>query len=281
MSAAGAALPGDALAPRFMKIRKRRQDTADVFTWELDPGDEGFAFAPGQFNMLYLPGAGEVAISISGSPDRPETLVHTIRGVGRVTKALARMEVGASIGVRGPFGVPWGVDAAKGKELVLVAGGIGLAPLRPVIHHVLARRRDYRRLVVLVGSRSPGDMLYPAEALAWGSLEGVDIRVTVDRAEPSWVGRVGVVTTLFESLELDPEHATAMLCGPEIMMHFAARGLIQRGLRPGAIEVSMERNMHCAVGTCGHCQLGPVFVCRDGPVFPWPRIEPLMRTREL
>lgn len=271
----------DALAPRFMKIASRRQETADVFTWELDPGEGGFAFAPGQFNMLYLPGAGEVAISISGSPDRPGVLVHTIRAVGRVTRALAALEVGASIGVRGPFGVPWPVEAAEGKELVLVAGGIGLAPLRPVVHHVLGRLGKYRKLWLLVGARSPEELLYPAEALAWGTLDRVEVRVTVDRADPSWMGRVGVVTTLFEGLDIDAEHGLAMLCGPEIMMQFAARGLIQKGMPPGSVEVSMERNMHCAVGTCGHCQLGPLFVCRDGPVFPWPRVAPLMQTREL
>lgn len=278
-----AAIPAgaDCLAPRFMKIVSRRQETADTFTWELDPGEGGFAFGPGQFNMLYLPGAGEVAISISGSPDHPEVLVHTIRAVGRITTALSKLGPGATIGVRGPFGTAWPVEQAEGKHLILVAGGIGLAPLRPVVDHVLARLGKYRKLSLLVGSRTPEDMLYPAEALAWETLQGVDVRVTVDRAGPSWMGRVGVVTTLFEQLDFDPQHTMAMLCGPEVMMRFAARGLIQKGLPPGQIEVSMERNMHCAVGTCGHCQLGPVFVCRDGPVFPWPRIEPLMRTREL
>jgi NAD(P)H-flavin reductase len=274
------AAPAAALVPRPHRIRRRRRETADTFTLELE-GDGTPGFLPGQFNMLYVFGTGEVPISMSGDPGRAGTLVHTTRAVGPVTRAMIGLRAGAAVGVRGPFGTPWPLDAAVGNDVVLVAGGIGLAPLRPLIYAIAARRREFGRVVLLYGVRSPPELLFRRELERWPRTAGVEVSVTVDRATRDWSGHVGVVTTLVRHAITAPARTTAFVCGPEIMMRFAAGALGDRGVPETALYVSMERNMKCAVGFCGHCQLGPSFVCKDGPVFPWPRVRGLLSIREL
>ncbi len=273
----------DPLCPRPAPVRAVHHETADVFTLILDvsaiPG--GAAFAPGQFMMLYVFGVGEAPISISGDARDSRTLAHTIRAVGGVTRALRNLRPGDVLGVRGPYGSAWPVAAARGRDVVIVAGGIGLAPLRPVIYHLLRRREDYGHINICCGARSPGDILYTGELQRWREEGDMQVMVTVDHGDPGWRGQVGVVTELLDRVRCDPANTLAFTCGPEIMMRFTVRKLRELGIAGEAIHVSMERNMHCAVGFCGHCQFGPLFVCKDGPVFPWPRIAPFFGIREL
>ncbi|HYF25015.1 MAG TPA: FAD/NAD(P)-binding protein [Baekduia sp.] len=270
------------LAPLPHRIAARRQETGDVWTLALEPEGPGLpAFAPGQFAMLHAFGAGEVPISISAGLERPAPLHHTVRAAGTVTSALCDLREGAYVGVRGPYGRAWPVAEAEGRDVVIVAGGIGLAPLRPVIHHVLAHRERFGRLALAYGSRSPADLLFRDELAAWRARPDIDVAVTVDRATPAWRGRVGVVTTVLPPPAVDPAGAVAFLCGPEVMMRFAAAALRDAGLPGTAIHVSLERNMVCAVGHCGHCQLRELFVCKDGPVFCHDEVAALLRRREL
>ena len=279
------ALPEQAMAPQPWRIHSVRPDVAsnEVFSWTLhpEPGVEpGPPPAPGQFNMLYLFGVGEVPISVSAVTD-DGGIVHTTRAVGSVTRTMQELGPGAVVGLRGPFGTAWPVEQARGRDLVLVAGGIGLAPLRPVIHAALERRDDFGHVVICYGARSPGDMIFRDELEAWGARDDLDLRITVDRGTAAWRGDVGVVTQLVDRGGFDRRNTVAMVCGPEVMMRFAAASLERRGLKPEDIFVSMERNMRCAVGFCGHCQIGAQFVCRDGPVSPYPGMEPACRIREL
>jgi NAD(P)H-flavin reductase len=231
--------------------------------------------------MLWVFGVGELPISISGDPAQRDRLVYTVRSVGKATHAFVGCEVGDSVGVRGPFGTGWPVEAARGRDVILVAGGIGLAPLRPVIYEILRNRKEYGRLVVLYGARSPRELLYRKELAAWARQRDTQILVTVDYGGLSWRGHVGVVTTLFKYARLHPARSVAMLCGPEIMMRFVTRELETQGLARADIYLSMERNMKCAVGFCGHCQYGPHFICKDGPVFPYNQMRPLLEKYEL
>jgi NAD(P)H-flavin reductase len=266
------------MSPVAYRVTARRQETADTATLTMEPVAAAIGTPlPGQFSMVYAFGVGEVPISVSGRAGAAG-IVHTLRSVGAVTKALHDAEVGQVLGVRGPFGTDWGVPAPAGAELVVVAGGIGLAPLRPVIEHALDNRERYRRVLVLVGARTPADLLYAASYDEWRE-RGADVRVTVDRADGSWRGRVGVVPGLIE--DIDPAGAVGFVCGPEVMMRFSARALLDCGLPAEAIRVSIERNMRCGIGLCGHCQLGPVLVCRDGPVGSYDRVAPLLDVKEL
>lgn len=272
--------PVHPLTPRMLAVRTARRETEDTVTLELDPG-AGFAFAPGQFTMLYALGTGEAAISISGDPAEPDRLVHTVRALGPTTQAICASRPGDVLGVRGPFGRPWPVAEAEGADVVIVAGGIGLAPLRPALLHVLAARERYGRVTLLYGGRSPEQLLYRDELEDWSSRPDLELRVTVDVARPDWRGRVGVVPGLVAAAPLDPARAVAMVCGPEIMMRATASALLDRGVGAGRIFVSLERNMQCGFGRCGHCQLGPTLVCRDGPVYDYAAIAPWMRVWEL
>jgi NAD(P)H-flavin reductase len=271
------------MTPAFYRVRRRRRETYDTFTIELDPpeGVRGLAFAPGQFNLLYAFGVGEAPISISGSPERPNTLIHTIRNVGAVSKALSRMAAGDLVGVRGPFGSAWPVEQGIGRDVVIVAGGIGLAPLRPALYAILARRKEFQRVALLYGARTPDDLLYVEELERWRSRLDMSVLVTVDRAMGDWRGAVGVVTTLIHRTAFDPASALAMVCGPEIMMRFTILELQKHGIQQEQIYISMERNMKCAVGFCGHCQLGPTFICKDGPVFRYDHIRRFSELREV
>lgn len=271
------------MVPVPYRIERTVKDLRDTFTVDLraEQGKTSFSFAPGQFNMLYQFGVGEVPISISGDPGNPEKLVHTIRAVGSVTDAMAALKPGAVMGVRGPFGSAWPVDAVEGSDLVLVAGGVGLAPLRPAIYHILANRARYGRFVILYGARTPRDILFRAQLEKWSGRLDTYVDVTVDRASGEWHGNVGVVTKLIDHGGFDPDNTAAMICGPETMMRFTIQALNHQGVSNDRIHVSMERNMKCAVGFCGHCQFGGHFVCRDGPVFRFDRIEDLFKVREL
>jgi len=269
-----------ALLPRSLEVLAVTRETADTWTLTL-PAEGAHGFAPGQFNMLYAFGVGEVPISFSGDPADPERLVHTIRAVGPVTRALCALQVGDSLGVRGPFGTSWPVERAQGRDALFVGGGIGIAPLRPAIYRVLAERAAYGRVVVLVGTRRPEDRLFSAELDEWKRAGVIEVHQTVDAAGLDWTDNVGVVTTLLPRLRLDGPRTVAFLCGPEVMMRFTAYDLIGLGADPEEVFVSLERNMKCAVATCGHCQLGGSFVCKDGPVYAYPRVSAQILVREL
>jgi NAD(P)H-flavin reductase len=269
--------------PEPWRIAGRRVETSGVFTFFLEPqpGSAPISFQPGQFNMLYAFGTGESAISYSGDAERPDgRLVHTIRRVGNVTAALARLREGDTVGVRGPFGTAWPMEEIRGRDIVFVAGGIGLAPLRPAIYHALNHREDYGRIVILAGARNPEEVLYADELEAWEALDGVEVHLTVDRATDTWTRNVGVVTRLIPRAGFSPGDAVALVCGPEIMMRYTVAEFRKRGVPDGRIFVTMERNMKCAVAFCGHCQLGPEFICKDGPVYPFHRIRFWFEQRE-
>ena len=271
----------DPMVPRPFRVVTRRRELADTFTIELEPEDGApYRFIPGQFNMLYAFGAGESAISISGAP-ADGTLVHTIRAVGTVTDRLKQLKKGECVGVRGPFGTGWPIARARGHDVLIIAGGIGLAPLRPAGAEVLANRKDYGKVVILYGARTPDDILYLKELTAWRARFDAYVDVTVDFADTGWSGKVGVVPKLIDLAAFSAEDAIAMICGPEIMMHYSVQALHRAGVPSEAIYVSMERNMKCAVGFCGHCQFGGRFVCKDGPVFTHAEVARHMAVREL
>jgi NAD(P)H-flavin reductase len=268
------------MRPAPWRVTHKRRDTEDTWTLELVKYGNGDVepYAPGQFAMLYAFGAGEAPISVSEIGHR--RLVHTVRAVGPTTRAICALDTGAQLGVRGPFGTSWPMEASEGSDVVIVAGGIGLAPVRPAILHVLANRERYGRVSVLYGGRSPADLLYQDDLERWRSRFDVDVDVTVDAAPGDWRGRVGLVTKLIPRAAFDPTDTVAMIVGPEVMMRFTALALRERGVPADQVHVSLERSMRCAIGLCGHCQLGPAFVCRDGPVVTWERAEALLEVRE-
>lgn len=272
----------DPMVPRPFTVVRTRRDTLDTATLWLDPVDgEPLAFRSGQFTMVSAFGVGEVPISISGDPTEDGPLQHTIRDVGGVTRALVACESGDVVGIRGPYGTSWDPADAKGGDLVVITGGIGLAPLRPAILEALASRDDYGRVVVLYGARTPADILYGDELRKWADLRGATVEVTVDSGPHGWKGRVGFVTQLIGRVGFDPARTLALVCGPEVMMRTAAKELRQRGVPAGRIRLSMERNMKCGVGLCGHCQIRELFACVDGPVLPYDRVAAHLQTWEL
>ncbi|MFF4541897.1 FAD/NAD(P)-binding protein [Streptomyces aureus] len=268
------------LPPLPYRVADVRAETAETRSIELVPaGRELPPFAPGQFAMVYAFGVGEVPISASGLRGRHGGLVHTVRAVGAVSTALYRLCPGDTVGLRGPYGTGWDLEGAAGYDVLVIAGGIGLAPLRPVVQAILGRPDAYGRCAVLVGARSPADLAFRDEIESWR--DRIQVEVTVDRPGPGWRAGVGVVTTLVEHLELRPERTWAFVCGPEVMMRHTTRDLLTRGLVPHRVQLSLERNMRCATGHCGHCQLGPLLLCRDGPVLGYDRVAHLLQVREL
>ena len=231
--------------------------------------------------MLYVCGVGELPISISGDPLDHTKLVYTVRSVGKTTQALVSSRPGDSVGVRGPYGTHWPMKMARGKDVVIVAGGIGLAPLRPVIHYVLRHRADYGRLIVLYGARSPRDLIFRHQLADWARLPDTQVLLSVDYGGLTWTGYVGVVTGLFRYVRMQPFHTVAMVCGPELMMRYVLWELEARGLPPGDVFVSLERNMKCGIGFCGHCQYGPNYICKDGPIFSYNEVRPWFGKYEL
>ena len=232
--------------------------------------------------MLYCFGLGEVAISASGDPSVADgSITHTIRAVGAVSRALHDAGPGTVIGVRGPCGTHWGLSEAIDRDLVIVAGGVGLAPLRPVVLGALAERSRYGRVILVAGARTHGEFLFADELAEWAGDPALEVHVTVDVPVQGWPGEVGLVTEPLSRLSLQPERTTAFLCGPEAMMRFAAEALIDKGMHANDIRVSLERNMQCGFGWCGHCQLGPLLLCRDGAVVGYDVVRPLLRVSEL
>jgi len=268
------------MAPAPFRVSEREQETADTWTLVLEPvSGPGPVIQAGQFMMVYVFGVGEVPISVSGPPGRPGPVLLTVRAVGAVTQAICGSEPGAVVGMRGPFGTSWPIERAAGGDVVVVAGGIGLAPLRPVVLHALAHARGYERVMVLYGARTPEDRLFVEELDRWQ--ESIAVEVTVDAAGADWPGPVGFVAKLVSRADIRADRATAFVCGPELMMRTTIDALVARGTPPERIHLSMERHMDCGVGLCGHCQLGPTLVCRDGPVYQWAQAARWLAVRDL
>ena len=263
------------------RVRSVVRELDDTFTLELDPPDSGWSFAPGQFTMLYAFGIGEIPISISGDPSDSSRIVQTVRAVGAVSDALTAVSPGDVVGVRGPYGTSWPTEAAVDRDLLIVTGGIGLAPLRPAILDVLDNRDSYENITLLYGARSPEELLFADELQDWRGRFDLEVLITVDRGDQMWRGPVGVVTSLIGRASFDPETAVAFVCGPEIMMRFTIQDLQARGFTDDRLYVSMERNMKCGIGLCGHCQLGPFFVCKDGPIFRCSEMATACWTKEV
>ncbi|MDF2231827.1 FAD/NAD(P)-binding protein [Albimonas sp. CAU 1670] len=268
------------MAPRVARVLARRREAADVWTLKVEAPGGAAPPRPGQFAMLTAFGVGEIPVSFSGDPGDAGRWTHTIRAVGAVSAALAGLRRGQVLGLRGPFGSGWPIEAAEGREALVVAGGLGLAPVRPAILALLARPRRAARVALALGARSPAQALFARDRAAWAR-RGVEVETTVDHAGPDWRGHVGAATALIPRLVRAPERTLAFVCGPEIMMRFAADALREAGVAADAIHLSMERNMKCAVGLCGHCQFGGDLLCRDGPVAPLSRLGPRLRVREL
>ena len=279
-------VPGpDTWMPLPARILHIKDENFNTYTIRLRIEDETarnrYRWAPGQFNMLYVPGVGEAAISISSDPENPVELEHTIRVVGSVTRAIKKRGEGGMIGLRGPFGTSWPTENIKDKNVVMVAGGIGLAPIRPMIFWLLRHRDRCKRVMLLYGCRSPEDRVFARELEAWEENSGIDVLVTVDNATGNWTGPVGVVTHLLSRIRVDAEHTTVMVCGPKILNRAAAWQFLQLHVRPEQVYVSLERNMNCGFGECGHCQYGSKFVCRDGPVFRFADIAHIFAKEEI
>jgi len=275
--------PIDAGAPHAATVLARTQESPSIFTLELRLDDAAahaaYRFAPGQFNMLYLYGVGEVPISIMSDPEDRDGIGHTIRAVGRVTRGLAELQPGDQVGLRGPFGRGWPLQEMGGRDVVLVLGGLGCAPAVSVIHYVLKRRERFGKLVIIQGVKHADDLIWREQYDRWSKLPDTQVLVAADEGAALWPWHVGRVTGLFGLARFNPERAVAMMCGPEGMMRVAAEHLLARGLPESGLYLSMERNMQCAVGRCGHCQFGGAFVCRDGPVFNWGEVKTLLAHR--
>jgi len=273
----------DPWTPVPFAVRERKSETPDTITLVIAPKarSKPLLFSPGQFNMLYVFGVGEAAISLSGDPESSDRYVHTIRIAGKVTKALTEIPTGGMVGVRGPYGTGWPVSEAVGHDVLIVAGGLGLPPLRPAIYEMFRHRDRYGRIEMVYGARTPKDLVFYDEIQGWRARTDIRFQTTVDTAGREWYGDVGVVTTRLPDARFDPEKTVAFLCGPEIMMKLTGQALEARGVKPESIWVSMERNMKCALGLCGHCQFGPDFVCRNGPVFRYSDVKGYLALREI
>lgn len=281
----GASDSRDPYKTQLVQIADVNIEIEGVATYTLVAAEEGpsadYTFKPGQFNMIYLPGVGESAISMSGDAFRGASWIHTIRVAGNVTAALAAKKIGDFVGLRGPFGRPWPTRELLGRDLVLVAGGLGLAPLRPLIYEIVKNRSSFGQVHLVVGARVPELLLYRTEYDAWDTV-GLNVILTVDRASPGWAGSVGVVTPIIERISLpSPSNTSVITCGPEVMMRYVAESAIGRGTPVSHIWMSLERHMQCAAGFCGHCQLGPAFVCKDGPVFRYDVMRPFLFVESL
>ena len=278
------ASPGEQARPlNWARVVSLEPEIPDVSTYGLrfeDPAiRSSYAFDPGQFNMIYLPGFGEAAISISSDPRETATISHTVRFVGNVTRAISRLQLGSVVGVRGPFGSAWPLAQLEGKDLFIACGGIGLPPLRPVLHHIVNHRERFGKVTLLYGARSPTELMYVKEYDRWRE-SGIQVETTVDRADASWDGRVGVVPMWFYHFRIDPRTTAVLTCGPEIMIRFVIFEALARRVPAESIYVSLERNMKCGQGSCGHCQIGPYFICKDGPVFQFDTLQPFFNVEE-
>jgi len=271
------------MTPWPYRIEKVIRETHDTFSLNVVPKDSSHSltFNPGQFNMLYAFGVGEVPISISGPKPGGQGMIHTIRDVGIVTGALHQLKKDQTVGLRGPYGSAWPIEESKGYDIVIMAGGIGLAPLRPALYALLEQRDKFGEIALLYGVRKPEDLLFTKEFENWRGKYGVQVKLTVDTADREWRGNVGVVNTLVQRANFDPTNTVAMICGPEVMMRFAVSELKRGEVPEGQIFITMERNMKCAVGFCGHCQFGPAFICKDGPIFRYDKVKQFFGIREV
>ena len=271
------------LEPTWAEITAITPEVEGVSTFWLKFNDPAiqrtYSFKPGQFNMVYVPGIGEAAISICSDPSDTSTIGHSIRFVGNVTRAVSRLKVGDVIGLRGPFGSSWPMDDLVGKDIFMAAGGIGLPPLRPAIYHILRNRDKYGKVTVVYGARNPSELMYTNEYEAWRGA-GIDMQLTVDRGDANWTGRVGVVPMWFYQFRIDARKTAILTCGPEIMIRFVIYEALARRIPTDSIHVSLERNMKCGQGSCGHCQIGPYFICKDGPVFRFDALQPFFNVEE-
>jgi NAD(P)H-flavin reductase len=264
------------LKPFMARIIFKKKETYDTSTYGFQLKDNpDFSFLPGQFNMVGIPGVGEAPISFSSDPGEKNKFEHTIRAVGRVTQTIARYKEGDGLQIRGPYGRGWPLEDAREKNILVVAGGIGMAPLRGFLLQVWKDRNDFGKVVILYGARTPEDLLFREELPAWSKKPNTELLLTVDEvpSRSRWEGNRGVVTTLFDRMEVSLDNTLALVCGPEIMMRFVVVGLLQRGYPASRLYLSLERRMKCGVGQCGHCQIGPKYVCRDGPVFRYTEIR--------
>lgn len=270
----------DIYTPFDAKIIERTQESADIFTLKLQFCDkqihEQYRFSPGQFNMLYLFGVGEVAISIVSDPDDSSLYAHTIRNVGRVTHGLSLLKVGDHVGIRGPFGQGWPLQKAKGKDILIITGGLGCAPSVSIIHYIVKRRKEFGRVIILQGVKHSSDFIFKSQYDEWRKLPDMQILLAADASAPNWPGHTGLITELIDQINIDPEKTICMMCGPEAMMRASVARLAKLNLSTNNIYSSLERNMECAVGHCGHCQFGGKFICKDGPVFCYSDIEYLL-----
>lgn len=272
----------DPMLPRPFRVVEVSTETPDTYTLVMeDLEGPGVGFEPGQFMMLYAFGVGEVPISIAGNPRMPATLVHTVRAVGAVTDAICALRPGDVLGARGPYGTGWPVDEATGGDLLIIAGGVGLAPLRPAVIESMTRKEEFKGVSLLYGARTPTDLLFKQDLLGWDTSPALGLEVTVDRASSDWWGDVGVVTSLLPRISYEPANTAAFVCGPEVMMRVVARQLRDQGVDTDRIWISLERNMKCAIGFCGHCQFGPDFVCRTGPVVAYDKVAERLTVEEL
>jgi sulfhydrogenase subunit gamma (sulfur reductase) len=269
--------------PLEAEVVERVQESPTIFTLRLrftDPEQHAaYSFAPGQFNMLYLYGVGEVPISIVSDPEDVHLFDHTIRAVGRVTRGLAQLEAGDRLGIRGPYGRGWPLELAENRDVMIVTGGLGCAPVVSVINYVMRRREQFRRLIIMQGVKHSEDLIWRNQYTHWSGLPETQVLVAADEGAALWPWHVGHVTDLFDRVEMDFSTAVAMMCGPEGMMQVAIEQLHARGMGEDNLFLSMERSMKCAMGLCGHCQRGGQFVCKDGPVFSYAQVKPLFRIR--
>jgi len=280
--------------PMIATVISRVQETSDIFTLKLSVQKEPhqnsepvcFKFSPGQFNMLYLYGVGEVAISIVSDPEESGGIAHTIRAVGRVTNGLGKLQVGDQLGLRGPFGRGWPLEQAENKDVVIVTGGLGCAPVVSVIHYVLKRKKHFGRLIIFQGVKHAADLIWKAQYDKWAAVEGVEVRVAASQSSAAiggkpWPWYSGHVTNMLKDFSYDENNTIAMMCGPEPMMLAAVDALKNERIQEESIWVSMERNMHCAIGHCGHCQFGSHFICKQGPIFSYSEIKELFGKKGL
>ncbi|HCU25088.1 MAG TPA: Ni/Fe hydrogenase subunit gamma [Deltaproteobacteria bacterium] len=273
------------LTPQAAEIVEKRRESENIFTFRLrfcaEEARRSFSFSPGQFNMIYAFGVGDVAITIVSDPDDMETLDHTIRTVGNVTQALGRLEKGDVVGLRGPFGSTWPLEEIRGKDVMILTGGLGCAPTLGALHYLIRRRESYGAIKIIHGIKAPRDLIYQKKFREWEKTPNTEVHLTVDKPARGWKHKIGLVTHLLKDVAFDAAKTVVMMCGPEIMMRLSLKELIYRGIAPERIYLALERNMKCALGFCGHCQFGPHFICKDGPILRYDRIREIFHLKEV
>lgn len=266
--------------PQEAEIIARIQESPTIFSLRLrltNPEiQKNYQFLPGQFNMIYLFGVGEVAISIVSDPTEKNEFTHTIRCVGRVTRALEKLKIGDRIGIRGPFGRGWPLQLVKGKDIIVITGGLGCAPVVSVINYIIERIAEYKSLKILQGVKHSSDFIFASRYKEWFQMPKTEVFIAADHADPLWPWAIGRVTDMIEKLDIEPKNTIGMMCGPEVMMQVALQGLLKKNIPEDNLYLSMERNMECGIGHCGHCQFGGLFVCKNGPIFSYPQIKDLL-----